>query len=364
MNADYNAMIDTLEKALSDNPESMRFARLADMYLHVGKIDDAVELCTRGLQKYPRYITGRFILAKGLMAQGNNEDARREFETVLEMNNRYVLAWKYYGDLLRNMGQHDASDLSYSELLEIDPLDEDSRAMVEALKQKRAVEKDSDILSISHHTPELLEAEDIQQENGEKTSNGEDKFSYILDDIFSEEEESENVDIDMEDETSPEIADIAGVRLPERKESPHKDIPVPSPESEREKIEPVPESEPESTRTVLEPEAEKTEASLEPKEEQIEDLISDALPEDAEKPADASSAANESPTIHQHEHVTEGSTDQERIVTPTLGEIYAAQGQFSKAISVFEILAEKDPDNNTYQEKIAFLKQKLEDSDK
>ena len=68
MNADYNAMIDTLEKALSDNSESMRFARLADMYLHVGKIDDAVELCTRGLQKYPRYITGRFILAKGLMA--------------------------------------------------------------------------------------------------------------------------------------------------------------------------------------------------------------------------------------------------------------------------------------------------------
>jgi tetratricopeptide (TPR) repeat protein len=47
-----------------------------------------------------------------------------------------------------------------------------------------------------------------------------------------------------------------------------------------------------------------------------------------------------------------------KIMTPTLGEIYAAQGQFEKAIKVYENLLEKNPDNKQYQEKIEELKNK------
>ena len=48
-----------------------------------------------------------------------------------------------------------------------------------------------------------------------------------------------------------------------------------------------------------------------------------------------------------------------KIISPTLGEIYAAQGQYSKAIKVYENLIEKNPDNETkYREKIEELKQK------
>ncbi len=56
------------------------------------------------------------------------------------------------------------------------------------------------------------------------------------------------------------------------------------------------------------------------------------------------------------------SLDREKIVTPTLGEIYAAQGQFAKAINVFEMLLKKDPSNEAYLEKIEYLKQRLEDN--
>ncbi|GAK52391.1 hypothetical protein U14_03642 [Candidatus Moduliflexus flocculans] len=54
----------------------------------------------------------------------------------------------------------------------------------------------------------------------------------------------------------------------------------------------------------------------------------------------------------------------EKIVTPTLGEIYAAQGQYAKAIGVFEILRKKEPNNPAYIEKIRYLKKKLEESQK
>ncbi len=52
----------------------------------------------------------------------------------------------------------------------------------------------------------------------------------------------------------------------------------------------------------------------------------------------------------------------DKIVTPTLGEIYAAQGQYTKAIDVFTGLLKKHPDNESYNNKIQDLKKKLEDA--
>ncbi len=48
----------------------------------------------------------------------------------------------------------------------------------------------------------------------------------------------------------------------------------------------------------------------------------------------------------------------EKFVTPTLGEIYAAQGQYAKAISVFELLLKKNPENEWYKTKLEYLKKK------
>ena len=48
-----------------------------------------------------------------------------------------------------------------------------------------------------------------------------------------------------------------------------------------------------------------------------------------------------------------------KFVTPTLGEIYAAQGQYAKAISVFETLIKNDPTNDWYQSKLDYLRRKL-----
>lgn len=51
----------------------------------------------------------------------------------------------------------------------------------------------------------------------------------------------------------------------------------------------------------------------------------------------------------------------DRFVTPTLGEIYAAQGQYAKAISVFEQLVERHPENDWYRQKLEYLQKKLQE---
>jgi hypothetical protein len=55
-------------------------------------------------------------------------------------------------------------------------------------------------------------------------------------------------------------------------------------------------------------------------------------------------------------------SEREKIVTPTLGEIYAAQGQYTKAIGVFELLCKKEPNNRHYREKIDYLKKRLQET--
>jgi len=50
-----------------------------------------------------------------------------------------------------------------------------------------------------------------------------------------------------------------------------------------------------------------------------------------------------------------------KFYTPTLGEIYAAQGQYSKAISVFETLIKSNPENEMYQQKLDYLRRKLDE---
>jgi cellulose synthase operon protein C len=51
-----------------------------------------------------------------------------------------------------------------------------------------------------------------------------------------------------------------------------------------------------------------------------------------------------------------------KIVTSTLGEIYAAQGQFEKAIEVYEALLEKSPKETRYKDKIADLRKRLKEA--
>ena len=50
------------------------------------------------------------------------------------------------------------------------------------------------------------------------------------------------------------------------------------------------------------------------------------------------------------------------ILSPTLGEIYIAQGRFDEAIKVFEQLLEKDPENYRYKKKISDIQKMLEKS--
>ena len=84
-----------LEEFFEKNPESVIFARLADTYLKMDKLDIATELCEDGIKKHPYYTTGHFILGKCYLAKKKYELAEKEFKRVLLFDPKFLAAHKY-----------------------------------------------------------------------------------------------------------------------------------------------------------------------------------------------------------------------------------------------------------------------------
>ncbi len=75
-----------LEKALRRDPDSPRFARLADLYLKRGRIERAIELCQKGCANFPDYATGFIVLSKCYEKRGDLEEAREAMGQALRID--------------------------------------------------------------------------------------------------------------------------------------------------------------------------------------------------------------------------------------------------------------------------------------
>ncbi len=64
-----------LQARVMRRSDSPLFARLASMFLEQGDVHGAKELCLTGINQYPKYITGYFILAKCFAAESQFDEA-------------------------------------------------------------------------------------------------------------------------------------------------------------------------------------------------------------------------------------------------------------------------------------------------
>jgi len=73
-----------LEARLAREPSSQVHAALGEAYRRAGRLDEAIRICRQGLERYPAYSTGRFILAKALLDRDDVREARAEVERFLQ----------------------------------------------------------------------------------------------------------------------------------------------------------------------------------------------------------------------------------------------------------------------------------------
>jgi len=83
----FEEAIPLYEKAfrLDPYPPSFYYYRLGLAYFYMGRYDDTVDICKKGLERNPRDMFARLFLVAGYVKQGREEQARAEAKKILEV---------------------------------------------------------------------------------------------------------------------------------------------------------------------------------------------------------------------------------------------------------------------------------------
>lgn len=157
--------IKDLEDQLVKSPGSYCFARLSEVYLKVGLIDDAFHVARQGVMKHPRYLSGQRALALACYAKGNNDEARAALKLITEALPEDVPSQKLLGRLLSEAGDQEAACQAFRTVLAFAPDDVESRIELEALERSTGIasstlnpdEDDEDVIE----DLEILEETDV-----------------------------------------------------------------------------------------------------------------------------------------------------------------------------------------------------------
>lgn len=128
------------------DPRSRVFAPLAESYRKIGQIDRAIEICQKGLQIHPNYVSGRVALGRAYFDKRDYAAAKTELEMVFEADPENLVAAKTLGEIYEVEGELEKALLSYRLAHYSTPsateIVEKIRAIEATLAEKKAKEVD------------------------------------------------------------------------------------------------------------------------------------------------------------------------------------------------------------------------------
>jgi tetratricopeptide (TPR) repeat protein len=128
------------EERLARDPSSPIFAALADLYRKCGRTREAIAVCREGLRRYPHYATARLILAKALLAQGEEAAALDELGQAVARAPDDVQAHRLLADLHRRRGALDVAVRHLERVAALDPADREAARLRDLLGGEAAAE--------------------------------------------------------------------------------------------------------------------------------------------------------------------------------------------------------------------------------
>lgn len=135
----YQSEIEKLEQRFREKPEQW-FAALADAYRKAGEVERALDVVRSGLEKRPNYTSGHIVLGRCLLDQGDDPEAAKAFERVLELDAENIIALKSLSEIAGRQGDRPGARRWLERLLDVDPMNDEARAELEALAQVEAEE--------------------------------------------------------------------------------------------------------------------------------------------------------------------------------------------------------------------------------
>ncbi|HET6348315.1 MAG TPA: tetratricopeptide repeat protein, partial [Candidatus Krumholzibacteria bacterium] len=126
-----NRELDDLFERYRAAPDGHVFAPLADACRKAGMLDEALDICARGVGVHPRYASGYVVQGKCLYDAGRSQDAQAAFDRVLELDPKNLVALKFLGIIHSERGDDTAARQYFEHILALDPGDREIRARIE-----------------------------------------------------------------------------------------------------------------------------------------------------------------------------------------------------------------------------------------
>lgn len=100
-----------LRDALQRDPESLAFVGLAHILHQGGEQDEAILVCREGLSHHPNHSTGHLILGLALEEKGEETEAIRALQEVIDLDPGNRIAVQHIGDAYRRAGESAGADV-------------------------------------------------------------------------------------------------------------------------------------------------------------------------------------------------------------------------------------------------------------
>ncbi|MBI4542118.1 MAG: tetratricopeptide repeat protein, partial [Gemmatimonadetes bacterium] len=120
--------IEKLESRYAENPEGRYFAPLADAYRKAGRVDDALQLVRRGLEKHPDYLSAHIVLGRCQLDKKDDGAASDAFQAVLALDPENIIALKSLAEISERIGETLGARRWLQKLLAVDSMNADAEA--------------------------------------------------------------------------------------------------------------------------------------------------------------------------------------------------------------------------------------------
>ncbi len=128
--------IEKLKERVDKDPNSKLFVPLAEEYRKEGMLDEAINVLMSGLERQPGYMSARVSLGKIFLEKGMVNEARSEFENVINSIPDNLYAHKKLAEIYRNLGQKEMSIQSYKTVLKLNAMDEEALSTLRELEEE------------------------------------------------------------------------------------------------------------------------------------------------------------------------------------------------------------------------------------
>ncbi len=126
--------LEKLFEKLDKEPGSLVFAPLADSCRKAGRLEEALEICVKGVSEHPDYTSGHVVLGKCYYDNSEIAKASETFQKVLNLDENNLVALKYLGMILAEEGNELAAMEHFRHILALDPENTEIRMKLESLQ--------------------------------------------------------------------------------------------------------------------------------------------------------------------------------------------------------------------------------------